>query len=661
MRSRSARSSRRSWRTPCGPHPVRRTPRAPSGRGTRARPAAPGCAWGRSASRRRPSRSPASPSRTARSGDRAARAGAPSGASPGPNPSPARSRAHRPSASRPCRPPGSRSWRDCRQIGAALSRSQEHPSVVTLATWCRRGVERAAPPFGQLCPSPTDPTGKDACMAIAAVEERELLKAMTWWDGFVVALANPGFLIGSLGASISALGTTGAFVLWTISICLGALQNNIHAELAAMFPSKSGGIALYAHEAWRKYFTPIGPLATFGYWIGWSVVLSINGLVAGTLIQSEWFSGSTWDTSGAGFDLTLPICIGIGLIVLVWLFNVYGVRPAVWFAYLTGGLLMIPVLVLMFMPYITGDWSSSNMQWDIGTNGGLPLVIVWLYFMCWSSYGMEVVATFAPEYHDTEKDTTKALRSAALFGIAVYALLPLGLGGTMGTKAVASDPTAIAYFTTAFDKLVGNGLANVMIVCVVAGLVLSMNTATMDGSRALYGIAKDGMTIKQLGTLNRFRVPGRAMTVDAILNILLISYFAGVLEILAVSNIGYVFATCSALAGFLLLRKDRPNWPRPVKLSAMWVPICAVLFAINFVLLIGGGFIWSGGFLGIEGFGYGWDKTRVGLLVLLLAIVLWAWRRIVQDKQPLHLREEVPATPDEERKHPELAVEPVPS
>jgi amino acid transporter len=496
-------------------------------------------------------------------------------------------------------------------------------------------------------------------MATAVVEERELLKAMTWWDGFVVALANPGFLIAALGASIGALGTTGAFVLWTISICLGALQNNIHAELAAMFPSKSGGIALYAHEAWRKHLTLVGPLATFGYWIGWSVVLSINGLVAGTLIQAEWFSDSTWSESGAGFDLTLPIVIGIGLIVLVWLFNVYGVRPAVWFAYLTGGLLMLPVLVLMFMPYITGDWSSSNMQWNIGSGGGLPLVIVWLYFMCWSSYGMEVVATFAPEYHDTERDTTKALRMAALFGIAVYALLPLGLGGTLGTAAVADDPTFIAFFTTAFDDLVGSGFANVLVGCVVAGLILSMNTATMDGSRALYGIARDGMTIKQLGVLNRFRVPGRAMTVDAILNILLISYFAGVLEILAVSNIGYVFATCAALGGFLLLRKDRPNWPRPVKLPSVWVPIAGVLVSVNVVFLIGGGFIWSGGFLGIDGYGYGWDKTRIGLLVLVVALVLWAWRRVVQDKQPLHLREAVPQTPEELAVHPELAVEPV--
>jgi amino acid transporter len=304
----------------------------------------------------------------------------------------------------------------------------------------------------------------------------------------------------------------------------------------------------------------------------------------------------------------------------------------VWFGYVTGGLLCIPAFVLMFLPYVTGDWSSSNMEWNIGTGGGIPLVLTWLYFMCWSSYGIEVVATFAPEYHDTQRDTPKALRSAALFSVAVYALLPLGLGGTLGTQAVADDATFIAFYTQAFDKLVGNGLANVMIACIVGGLVLSMNTATMDGSRALYGISK-----------------------DAILNIFLITYFTGVLQILAVSNIGYVFATCCAISGFLLLRKDRPNWPRPFRLSNVWVPIAAVLLAINTVLLVAGGFLYSGGFLGITGYGYGWDKTRTGLLVLVAAFLLYVYRHVVQDKIPLRLREEVPQTPDDLLVHPELA------
>src|SRR5918994_2070506 len=252
-------------------------------------------------------------------------------------------------------------------------------------------------------------------MAHAEVEERQLLKAMTWWDGFVVALANPGFLIAALGASIGVLGTTGAFVLWTISVLLGALQNNVYAEMATMFPQKAGGISLYAHEAWRKYFSFIGPIATFGYWFAWSSVLAVNGLVVGTLVQAEFFSDSTWAESGGGFDLNLAIVLGMVAIGLVWVFNVLGVRPAVWFGYVTGAALLLPAAVLMFLPYVTGDWSSDNMNWQIGTGGGLGLALTWLYFMCWSSYGIEVVATFAPEFKDTQRDTRLALRSAALF------------------------------------------------------------------------------------------------------------------------------------------------------------------------------------------------------------------------------------------------------
>jgi amino acid transporter len=485
-------------------------------------------------------------------------------------------------------------------------------------------------------------------MATARVEEKQLLKAMTWWDGFVVALANPGFLIAALGASIGALGTTGAFVLWTISVSLGALQNNVYAELATMFPNKPGGIALFAHEAWRKYFTFVGPIATFGYWFAWSSVLAINGLVVGTLIQAEWFSDSTWAEAGASFDINLAIAIGMGAIVLVWLFNILGVRPAVWFGYLTGALLIIPAFVLMFLPYVTGEWTSDHMTWEIGAGGGLGLALTWLYFMGWSSYGFETVAAFAPEYHSPETDTPRALRASAAFSVVVYALLPLGVGGTLGTNVIANDATFIAFYTQAFDAIVGNALGNVMIVCLVAGLVLSMNTATMDGSRALFGIARDGMTIKELGVLNRFSVPARAMTLDALLNIFLITYFAGVIEILAAGNLGYILAHVFALTGFLLLRRDRPNWPRPIKLSAIWVPIAGLLALANTVFIVVGGFIYSGGFLGIETqYGYGWDKTRVGLIVLAISLLLYIFRHVVQDRTGIRLREETPTVPEE--------------
>ena len=66
--------------------------------------------------------------------------------------------------------------------------------------------------------------------------------------------------------------------------------------------------------------------------------------------------------------------------------------------------------------------------------------------------------------------------------------------------------------------------------------------------------------------LNRYRVPALAMTRRRAAQHLPDHVLRRPLEILAVSNIGYVFATCTALGGFLLLRKDRPNWPRPVRL-----------------------------------------------------------------------------------------------
>ena len=89
-----------------------------------------------------------------------------------------------------------------------------------------------------------------------------------------------------------------------------------------------------------------------------------------------------------------------------------------------------------------------------------------------------------------------------------------------------------------------------------------MNTATADGSRALYGISKDGMTIKQLGRLNRFNVPGNAMSLDTVINILFVLFVGNIFGILAASNIGYVFAHVFALSGF------RPAAEGPAELAA---------------------------------------------------------------------------------------------
>jgi amino acid transporter len=136
-------------------------------------------------------------------------------------------------------------------------------------------------------------------------------------------------------------------------------------------------------------------------------------------------------------------------------------------------------------------------------------------------------------------------------------------------------------------------------------------------------------------------VPAIAMTLDVILNLLLISYFGYPLDILAAGNLGYMLAHVFALTGFLLLRRDRPNWPRPIKLAPAWVPIAAALAVVNLAFIVTGAFIYAGKY------GYGWDKTWIGVGVLAVGLLLYIWRHVVEDRAPLRLREETPTMPPE--------------
>ena len=59
------------------------------------------------------------------------------------------------------------------------------------------------------------------------------------------------------------------------------------------------------------------------------------------------------------------------------------------------------------------------------------------------------------------------------------------------------------------------------------------------------------------------------MTMDLVVNIVLVLFIKSNLAILYISNIGYVLAHVFALSGSLLLRRDQANWPRPGSRSAL--------------------------------------------------------------------------------------------
>jgi len=167
-----------------------------------------------------------------------------------------------------------------------------------------------------------------------------------------------------------------------------------------------------------------------------------------------------------------------------------------------------------------------------------------------------------------------------------------------------------------------------------------MATSTADAGRALYGISRAGLTIKWLGRLNRYHVPGNAMTVDLFVNVCLILFFNSILAILYMSNIGYVLCNVFALSAFLLLRRDRPNWPRPLKVGPVWVAISVFLLLYAIAILVVGA-----GAPKLNGYG-NWTDFFIGVGILAASVLLFFYRRIVEDKEHIHWKEETPTMPE---------------
>ena len=131
------------------------------------------------------------------------------------------------------------------------------------------------------------------------------------------------------------------------------------------------------------------------------------------------------------------------------------------------------------------------------------------------------------------------------------------------------------------------------------------------------------------------------MTIDLVVNVCLVVFVANTLGVLFASNLGYMIAVVFALSGFLLLRKDRPEWPRPIRRGPGWIAAAWLLIAFNLVLIIVGALN-----PGIAGYG-GTTDQLIGLAILLASIVMFLFRRLVQDRVPLQLREPTPTVPDD--------------
>lgn len=248
---------------------------------------------------------------------------------------------------------------------------------------------------------------------------------------------------------------------------------------------------------------------------------------------------------------------------------------------------------------------------------------VWLFLVGWTVYGTEIAASFTPEYRDPRADVPKALTAAGMMSLVVFACMPIVVTATVGEPEIIANP--ISFNITLFETLLGSVGPPMAVVLCLAMLNL-MSVSVADSGRALFGMAESGLTIRQLGVLNRFRMPARAMAVGLILNIGLIVFVGNLLGVIFASNLVYFVAVIIALTGYLLLRRSGVARDRTFRLPRRWNAVAALLAITNLTFLLV-----AATHPTLTGYG-SWKEELHGFGVLCIALTMYAYRRYIQDR-----------------------------
>ncbi|MDP4106350.1 MAG: APC family permease [Bacillota bacterium] len=466
----------------------------------------------------------------------------------------------------------------------------------------------------------------------------ELIREITWKDAFWFASGVPALVLFSIGAIAATVGNI-SWLVWALSILMGFLQSFTYAEIAGMFPNKSGGASVYGALAWIRYSKLIAPLSVWCNWLAWSPVLALGTQLASGYVLSSFFPNSSitsWQLTLLHLDwvkqgLTLRINAGFFLsaafLLVIFAIQHRGALSAARIQKVLAIIALLPLVLVGIVPLFTHGISFKNLfplfpsggSWDMA---GWTLMLGGMFLAAWSTYGFETAICYTSEFKNPKKDTYKAMLTTGLLCIAIFTLVPFAFQDSLGLKGLLDPGVASgAGVSKAMAHMIGGGviIEGIIVLLLILSLVLAIMTAMGGSSRTLYQASLDGWFPKYLSHVNRNGAPTRAMWTDLTFNLILL-LMSDYTFILAIANVNYIIFNFLNLNAGWIHRMDRPKWSRPYRLPKWLLMTNVVLSFVNIIFLGMGADIWGRGTL--------WT----GLICAVLIIPVFLFRHYVTDK-----------------------------
>jgi amino acid transporter len=497
-----------------------------------------------------------------------------------------------------------------------------------------------------------------------------LERGIDWTGAFWVASGVPPLVLFSIGSVAATVGKL-SWIVWTASIAMGFIQSFTYAEIAGLFPNKSGGASVYGAIAWVRYSKLVAPVSVWCNWFAWSPVLAIgSGLAAGYILSGLFAPDSvvnTWqltllDLSAVKSGLTLRInavfLLGAAILLGVKTIQDGGILRSANTTKILGISALIPLLLIGITPIITGDLVQSHFfplvplghaadgtvfdgTWD---RQGWTVIAGGMFLAAWSTYGFETAVCYTGEFKDPKTDTFKAIFYSGLLCVVVYTLVPFAFQGFLGLGERVVPAVLDAHGSVvspaeyngmlAPDIYSGMGVARVMarmvhiggslggafvMVMLILAIVLSIMTSMSGSSRTLYQASLDGWLPKYLSKLNGHGAPSNAMLTNLGFNLLLL-LMSDYVFVLAAANVGYLIFSFLNLNSGWIHRLDRPNRTRPWRAPTWIIAAGAVLSFVNIA------------FVGMGADVSGAGTLRSGLIFAALILPVFVYRHYFQDK-----------------------------
>ncbi|WP_374384705.1 APC family permease [Dongia sp.] len=502
----------------------------------------------------------------------------------------------------------------------------------------------------------------------------ELLRTIDWRGAFWVASGVPALVLFSIGGIAGTVGIP-AFAIWAVSMVMGFIQSFTYAEIAGLFPNKSGGASVYGAAAWLKYGKFIAPLSVWCNWIAWTPVLSLGSaiaagyilgimeptpgaeaiaaeiaraLAAGSPIDEaqatmnlmplhNW--GHSWSLGLFSLSFNWTFVIGAVLMLLAFAIQHRGILGTAKVQMVVGLIIVLTLFIIGVVPFLNGNFDSANFSpfvplavpyapepgsWNVA---GWTLILGGMFIAAWSTYGFETAICYTSEFKNPESDTFKAIFYSGLLCLVLFILVPITFQGYLGlTGMLDGGVVAGTGVADVMARMVGGGGAiNIIFVfLMIASLVLIIITAMAGSSRTLYQGSVDGWLPKYLSHVNHNGAPTGAMWTDLGFNLILLSIAAtdatAYYFILAVSNCGYIIFNFLNLNSGWIHRIDNGHVKRPFKAPTIVLAAGTLLAFVNAMFMGAGAKVWNPVAL--------W----YGLGAAALIIPVFWFRHYVQDK-----------------------------